>query len=726
LADSAKRKAVVFAEYFPPYMSSDRRLFHLVENLKRWDCDIVVTPPLRCMTGLCEDSLKSYAVNFSPPAKPLRVGDIHGSYLVVPDALHSLFPNHVLLPLAYALTIPVLTIEAIRILRAKKPDVVIVGHPSFITGVVGTLAARYCRIPIVLDYPDAWTPLALETAGAKHGGGLERALRTIESFVARSASSIISITDELSKYIRHLGARAPITTIANGADVELFTPPERRPPRRGNAPYSILYTGRLEAWAGIDHLADAIEKIAERLGDRAEFVFVGDGGAAKRFKAELRARNLDRYCRFEGYQPYDAMPEFIAGCDLAILPFPNTGTTRPSSPLKLFEYMAMAKPVIATNLPGVREAVTDQVVLVEGLDDPLFVESVVRLVDDAHERERLGAAGRALVAGSYSWPRLSERFETELERVAASRAHGLAPSPPADERIVGPAVPTAVSVDRAMIVLPTYNEFSNLTPLLDAILAASDRIDVVVVDDNSPDGTGAVADAYSHATSRVHVVHRRTKLGLGSAYHSGFRYARRLGYGMIGSIDADMSHDPSRLGAMLACADEGADIVIGSRYVSGGQTQGWPLWRRVHSRLANAFIRTALRLPVHDCTSGYRLYRSSVYDGLDSAGLFSQGFDALVEILHRATRAGALIIEVPITFTDRHTGASKMGSREIAGSLATVLRLCVERPGSRRRPASYDEGVVTQPAGNGVVVQAEPLVQNGQDVVRARADDLKT
>jgi dolichol-phosphate mannosyltransferase len=725
LSSRAVRKAVVFAEYFPPYMSSDRRLLHLIEGLKHWDCDVIVTPPLRCMTGLCEDALKGYADNFAPPAKHFEAGAIHGTYLVLPRLIHRLFPKHILLlPLAYALTIPILTIESIRVLKERKPELVVIGHPSFITGLVGSLAARYCRIPILLDYPDAWTPLALETAGVRQGGFLERALRMIEGFVARSATGVVSITDALSNYIRALRVKAPITTISNGADVELFSPPARRPPRRNNAPYSILYTGRLEAWAGIDHLAPAIARVADRLGDRAEFVFVGDGGAAKRFKAELRELGLDRLCRFEGYRPYSEMPEFVASCDLAILPFPNTATTRPSSPLKLFEYMAMAKPVIATDLPGVREAVNDEVVLIRDLDDPALVEAIVRLIDDPHERERRGAAGRALVMSRFSWPSLGARFELEMDRVADSVA-AFAPTAHAPiARVVEPPIALEISADRAMIVLPTYDEIENLTPLLDAVIAASDRVDIVVVDDNSPDGTGVVADAYSHATSRVHVVHRPMKLGLGSAYHTGFRHARRLGYGMIGSIDADMSHDPARLVAMLACVDDGADIVIGSRYIAGGRTQGWPIWRKLHSRLANAFIRTALRLPVHDCTSGYRLYRSSVYDGLESAGLFSQGFDALVEIIHRATRTGAVIVEVPITFTDRHNGASKMGPREMAGSLGTILRLCTERPRSVRRFVRDEHPVVAAQPANGEGVSADTVSRDGHVVVRAIIDDL--
>ena len=177
MSDSAKRRAVVFAEYFPPYMSSDRRLFHLIEDLKRWDCDVVVTPPLRCMTGLCEDALKGYAENFRPPAKPLRLGNLHGSYLVVPNMLYRLFPKNIfLLPIAYALTIPILTIEAIRILKARNPELAVIGHPSFITGVVATLAARFCRVPLLLDYPTRGRRCA-ETAGAKHGGFLEHVLR---------------------------------------------------------------------------------------------------------------------------------------------------------------------------------------------------------------------------------------------------------------------------------------------------------------------------------------------------------------------------------------------------------------------------------------------------------------------------------------------------------------------------------------------------------------------
>ena len=233
--------------------------------------------------------------------------------------------------------------------------------------------------------------------------------------------------------------------------------------------------------------------------------------------------------------------------------------------------------------------------------------------------------------------------------------------------------------DRAMLVLPTYNERGNLEEIVGRILASDPRMDVVIVDDSSPDGTGDLADRLAAADSRIRVMHRAGKLGLGSAYTAGFNLARELGYHIVGSLDADHSHDPASLCPMIAEIDRGADIVIGSRYVPGGRTVNWTLPRKINSWSANFLVRLVLGVRVRDCTSGFRMYRHSIFNRVPEDQLLGKGFDALVEILFRAHRLGLRVVEVPIVFRDRSNGQSKFGPREIANSLKTLQRLGLER-----------------------------------------------
>jgi len=414
-------RAVVFAEYFPPYMSSDRRLYHLVSNLTDWEVSGVVTPPLRVLTRRCEAALLPYARNFCGNTKSVVRGGLKATYLPLPGWLRRAFENPRTLVLAYLLALPILVLEAARQVRLVDPDICVIGHPSFITGVVGVIAAKLNRKPILLDYPDAWTSLAVETAGVRSPLAI-KALRSIEAFVARSADRIVVITDSLARYVHALGARAPIAVVSNGAELDRFKPPVDAPTRNGSGdPFRILFAGRLESWSGVREMADLVDAVVSREGSNVEFHFVGDGGAAKAFQRQLATRGLTEYCRFDGFQPYWLMPEFIAACDLALLLFPDTQTTRVSSPVKLFEYMAMGKPVIASNLPGVREAVgRGEAIIVDDLRSPTLATEVLRLIGSPAERARIGSAGMRLVNERFGWRHLAGLFEAEMERTLAS------------------------------------------------------------------------------------------------------------------------------------------------------------------------------------------------------------------------------------------------------------------------------------------------------------------
>ena len=231
---------------------------------------------------------------------------------------------------------------------------------------------------------------------------------------------------------------------------------------------------------------------------------------------------------------------------------------------------------------------------------------------------------------------------------------------------------------KTLIIVPTYNELENLPLLLKDIFSNAPTTDVLIVDDNSPDGTGALADTLSAEDSRVHVLHRSGKLGLGTAYITGFKYAIAQGYDAAFEMDADFSHDPRYLPDFLTKIAD-ADLVIGSRYIPGGSTPNWSWGRRLISGCGNLFARTVLFMPVHDCTAGFRCYRRHVLEciGLDS--IESQGYGFQVEMAYRVQKYGFKTVEIPIVFVDRRVGKSKMSRSIVFEAFTYVLRARFKR-----------------------------------------------
>jgi dolichol-phosphate mannosyltransferase len=224
-----------------------------------------------------------------------------------------------------------------------------------------------------------------------------------------------------------------------------------------------------------------------------------------------------------------------------------------------------------------------------------------------------------------------------------------------------------------LVVLPTYNEALNLEDVVLRTLAADGSVSVLVVDDASPDGTGALADRLAAGNARVSVLHRDGPRGLGHALSAGLQEALRRGAPAAVTMDCDLSHDPAEIPRLLAA---GGDVAIGSRYVAGGRLPDWSLHRKVLSAAANLFVRVLFRLPARDCTSGYRAYRCDVLAKVPFAGLHSAGYSFEVEILFWMRKLGARgLREVPITFLDRSRGASKMGGREALVGAFNLLRL---------------------------------------------------
>ncbi|MCW2696153.1 MAG: Dolichyl-phosphate beta-D-mannosyltransferase [Modestobacter sp.] len=222
-----------------------------------------------------------------------------------------------------------------------------------------------------------------------------------------------------------------------------------------------------------------------------------------------------------------------------------------------------------------------------------------------------------------------------------------------------------------LVIIPTYDEIGSLGTVLDRLHAAVPTAHVLVVDDASPDGTGALADARATVDDRVHVLHRPGKAGLGPAYVAGFGWAAGHGYRVVVEMDADGSHPPERLPALLDALVD-ADLVLGSRYVPGGRVLEWPAYRLALSRFGNLYTRWLLRLPLQDATGGYRAVRADLLARLPFDEVASQGYCFQVDWAWRAVRAGARVVEVPITFTERAFGRSKMSSSIVGEALTRV------------------------------------------------------
>ncbi|RKG50686.1 polyprenol monophosphomannose synthase [Corallococcus sp. CA049B] len=230
-------------------------------------------------------------------------------------------------------------------------------------------------------------------------------------------------------------------------------------------------------------------------------------------------------------------------------------------------------------------------------------------------------------------------------------------------------------MNRALVCIPTYNERDNIGPITQAVLAADPRVDILVVDDNSPDGTGQLADELAAKNPRVRVLHREKKEGLGRAYLAAFRWALAEGYTYILEMDADFSHDPRYLPTFLDAAEGGADLVLGSRYVDGGGTVNWGVGRKIISRGGSLYARSILGVDVRDLTGGFKCFNRRVLESINLDEVRSTGYAFQIELTYRTLRKGFTVREVPIVFEDRRVGHSKMNKKIFVEALGMVWKL---------------------------------------------------
>ena len=239
-------------------------------------------------------------------------------------------------------------------------------------------------------------------------------------------------------------------------------------------------------------------------------------------------------------------------------------------------------------------------------------------------------------------------------------------------------------MNRTLVVVPTYNERENLPPLAKRILALSVKAELLVVDDNSPDGTGKIADELAAESPAVHVLHRTEKSGLGRAYIAGFQWALERGYEFVFELDGDFSHNPDDIPMFLEAAKE-ADLVLGSRYLNGIRIINWPLSRLILSKSAAKYVQVVTGMPFSDPTGGYKCFRRRALEAIKLEEVRSNGYSFQIEMTHKLWRQGMKVTEVPIVFTDRFQGHSKMSGHIVREALFMVVRLLFQN-GMRRRP----------------------------------------
>jgi dolichol-phosphate mannosyltransferase len=246
--------------------------------------------------------------------------------------------------------------------------------------------------------------------------------------------------------------------------------------------------------------------------------------------------------------------------------------------------------------------------------------------------------------------------------------------------------------ERVLVVIPTYNESTNIEQIVARVHDAQPAMGVLIVDDGSPDGTGKIADLMAERDARINVLHRSQKSGLGGAYVAGFDWGLDAGYEVLVEMDADGSHAPEQLGRLLAAlrgtgTGKGADLVLGSRWVPGGAVVNWPRSRELLSRGGNLYSRIALGVEIRDITGGYRAYRREVLEGIDYSAVVSEGYCFQVDLAWRALRAGFRVVEVPITFAERERGESKMSNAIVREALLRVTQWGIKMRARQLRAA---------------------------------------
>ncbi|MGB9713831.1 MAG: glycosyltransferase family 4 protein [Candidatus Bathyarchaeales archaeon] len=405
----AMMKIVAFVEYFPPKMGSDRRIFELMKKLSKChEVHFIVFPPLRILIGKAKNITKNERSQ-QKNTSIAREG-IKGHTLEIPHFIAAIWRSSILM--AYILTAPLLLIKTLKILAETKPDIIVLNYPSPYTGLLGLILGKLWRKPIVLDFSDLIAQYTANLLDLKKDDFKARMLVYIQNYIARNSQRVVAPTLFIKKYVMSHGIPAgKVTLIPNGVDTENFNP-QRYDSNRIKKEMGLrekkicFYCGRLDSWAGINLMSKLCE-IADNRGANVKFVLVGSG------EQKIALKKNVVLC---GELPYKEVPRILSAADIVLIPFPDNEVSHAASPLKLFEGMAMQKPVIASRVKGIEEVVSDGE---NGfLADPENVEEwltkLEKVLQSWQDAMRVGQNARRTVEERFDWGLLAKQFEKVL------------------------------------------------------------------------------------------------------------------------------------------------------------------------------------------------------------------------------------------------------------------------------------------------------------------------
>jgi glycosyltransferase involved in cell wall biosynthesis len=417
---SVPKRVAVFVEHFPPYLGSDRSVFELAKRVAEKGVKVrfIVTQPLRYLIGQ-RPSDWSYKENWSNPPKIVHE-NISAKYLLVGRRTQSLWLRF--MPLAFLATLIFFIIQSLKEMVSFRPSVVVSAHASPIVGVVATVTAKLTFRPLLMGCPDWMSAYAAGLINKTMSSLGPAILQMVEFGLYNLSNHVFATTDFLKKLLISHGLNPEkITIIPNGVDTSKFTPEvdttEIRRKHRLENSCVVLFTGHLEEWAGVNLLYDLAEKLnAEVPG--ALILLVGAGASVSDLFEKLVSKNLGHMLSHAGLHPYEEMPKYTAASDIALCIFPDTPVSHAASPLKLFEYLASGRAIVATNVAGTAEVIDDDVgILVPPGDIESICDAVVTLCRNKSLREKLGDQGRALVVEKYDWSILGDMFLQECSKI---------------------------------------------------------------------------------------------------------------------------------------------------------------------------------------------------------------------------------------------------------------------------------------------------------------------
>ena len=404
-------------EYWPAYMGSDKRIGFFAKHIAETaDVSIVVYPPLRILAGYVESEtaqtlLRPHLANAATnPDQPT----VH--YVKIPRLLPMLWKKNA--AIAYVLTLLVCFFRSIKIFSTLSPDIMVLGHPSYLCGVLGMIQARITRRRLVLDYPDPWTELTVETMGWSQHSLRSTLLRGLETLVVKAADVVVCASGPIARLaVRMRRKPATVHVIPNGVDTRTFDPDKYalessnldksdRPAER-----TVVFVGRIEKWSGVETLVNAAE-ISVRSRPDVKFLLVGDGLERKKIESLISGKGLNSNIHLTGFRAPEDIPKILVASDVAILTIGNSPLSNMISPLKLFEYMAMGKPLVVTDTESVRELVKNgrNGMLVDTEDSGKVSAAILSLLDNPSLATEMGRRAKESIVPSYSWTSLAARF----------------------------------------------------------------------------------------------------------------------------------------------------------------------------------------------------------------------------------------------------------------------------------------------------------------------------